>query len=362
MQMKYRKALLLFCILVIRSSDLVLQRYDELRFEEIEKKVGKMDNLTIHCFFITKNICIFASMKKQKDGFQGERKVVLPPMIVEMERNDSLVSSLYVTDIGYFPRAAHHFCERKTPIGQYVLIYCVEGSGWYRVGGKEYQVTKGQFFILPPYQPHAYGTSEDQSWTIYWIHFSGAHAAIYAEGMQMPQNIKVAMNSRIMYRISIFEELLTTLQSGSLEDLRYASSLLHHFLASMRYLSQFRRAQQSSVEGGSAFSGSDGKAVCEAAIHFMEENIENRITLQQVLRYTGYSQSHLSILFKKHVGQSPLAYFNRLKMEHACKLLRETNLKVNQICHKVGIEDQYYFSRLFSKTMGMSPIKWRNSQ
>jgi AraC-like DNA-binding protein len=348
MQMKYRKALLLFCILVIRSSDLVLQRYDELRFEEIEKKVGKMDNLTIHCFFITKIICIFASMKKQKDGFQGERKVVLPPMIVEMERNDSLVSSLYVTDIGYFPQAAHHFCERKDPIGQYVLIYCVEGSGWYRVASKEYQVTKGQFFILPPYQPHAYGTSEDQSWTIYWLHFSGAHAAIYAEGMQMPQNIKVAMNSRIMYRISIFEELLTTLQSGTLEDLRYASSLLHHFLASMRYLGQFRRAK--------AEAPTD---IVDQAIHYMRENIENRMMMDDVLRYVGYSQSHFNTLFKKKAGMSPITYFNRLKIEHACRLLRTTDMKINMICYKVGIEDPLYFSRLFSKLMGMSPTDYR---
>ena len=34
-------------------------------------------------------------------------------------------------------------------------------------------------------------------------------------------------------------------------------------------------------------------------------------------------------------------------------------MKINQICHKVGIEDCYYFSRLFSKTMGMSPKEFR---
>jgi len=284
-------------------------------------------------------------MPRQKDGFQGEWSVVLPPMVVEMSKKDELVSSLFVTDIGYYPNATHHYRERKQAIDQYVLIYCVDGSGWYQLGGQEYPVTKNQFFILPAGEPHIYGANE--SWTIYWVHFGGLHAAIFAEGMQKPQRINVALNSRIRDRINIFEELLSTLHAGQgIEDLRYASSLLHHFLASMRYLGQFRRA-----EGASD--------TVEAAIHYMQENIENRIALQDVLSYIGYSQSHFSSLFRKRTGESPIAYFNRLKIEYACKLLKETDLRINQICFKIGIEDSFYFSRLFSKAIGMSPTKYR---
>ena len=297
-------------------------------------------------------------MKGQKDGFQGERQVVLPPRVVEMERDDRLASSLYVTDIGYYPCASHHYRERSTPISQFVLIYCVNGSGWYATQGLEYQVRQGEFFILPPGLPHSYGASPDASWTIYWIHFSGEHAAIYAEGMQSPQQINVAVNSRIMDRLGIFEEILTTLQSGTdMEHLRYASSLLHHFLASMRYLVQFRNAVGSRPDSGT--SPLDEQTLCQSAIHFMQEHLENRMTLQQAAAYIGYSQSHFSALFRRQTGMSPHAYYNRLKMEHACQLLSETDLKVNQICHKLGIDDQYYFSRLFSKTIGMSPTEYR---
>ena len=284
-------------------------------------------------------------MIKQKDGFQGEQSVVLPPMVIEIAENDELASSLFVTDIGYYPNATNHYRERKLAINQYVLIYCVDGCGWYKVKGKEYQVSRNQFFILPAGEPHIYGANE--SWTIYWIHFRGTHASIFADGMQTPQNINVALNSRIRDRISIFEEILSTLHTGQdIEDLRYASSLLHYFLASKRYLGQFRRTEGTSD-------------TVEAAIHFMQENIENRITLQDVLNYIGYSQSHFSVIFKKKTGESPIAYFNRLKIEYACKLLKETDLKINQICFKIGIEDPFYFSRLFSKTTGMSPSEYR---
>ena len=283
---------------------------------------------------------------EKKDGFQGERQVVLPPMLVDMEERDELTQNLYITDIGYYPRAEHHHRVREGGISQYVLIYCVDGSGFYIVGGKRHEVVKNQYFILPIGKPHEYGTEEH--WTIYWVHFSGSAAHVYAEGAATPQTINVAMNSRIGDRLNIFEEMLTTLQQGNeLEDLRYSSSLLHHFLASMRYLGQFRRAQPESLD------------IVEQAIHYMRENIERHITIDDVLHYVGYSQSHFSALFKRRTGQSPLAYFNRLKVEYACHLLATTHLKVNQICYKVGIEDSLYFSRLFSKIMGMSPTAFK---
>jgi transcriptional regulator GlxA family with amidase domain len=103
---------------------------------------------------------------------------------------------------------------------------------------------------------------------------------------------------------------------NGIEDFRYASSLLHHFLASMRYLKQFRSSTSNAQGRGSVDP-------TEAAIHFMRENIENRITLDDVLKYVGYSQSHFSALFKKNTGMSPLAYFNKLKIERACELLKK---------------------------------------
>lgn len=310
-------------------------------------------------------------MISRKDGFPGERQVVLPPLLVEMEEKDELCESLFITDIGHYPRAEHHHCRRAEGINQYVLIYCVDGRGYYVIDGERHEVNKNQYFILPAWKTHEYGASEGGWWSIYWVHFRGACAHVYAEGASIPQTINIAVNSRISDRIDIFEEILTTLtpdpyaSSGGreyslgIEDMRYASSLLHHFLASMRYLGQFRRAKAPL----SMRKGNEDRAIdiVEQAIHYMRENIENRITLSDVLQYIGYSQSHFSALFKKKTGQSPLFYFNRMKVEYACRLLKTTDLKVNQICYKVGIDDPLYFSRMFSKIVGMSPTKYKES-
>ena len=75
------------------------------------------------------------SMAKQKDGFLGEQALVLPPAIVQRMKTDPATSILYITDIGYYPKAYNHFRERETPIDQYVFIYCtVVGDGSVSMG------------------------------------------------------------------------------------------------------------------------------------------------------------------------------------------------------------------------------------
>ena len=48
-----------------------------------------------------------------------------------------------------------------------------------------------------------------------------------------------------------------------------------------------------------------------------------------------------------------------LKVQKACQYLLFTDLRIKEIANKLGIEDQYYFSRMFTKIMGMSPVAYR---
>lgn len=290
-------------------------------------------------------------MIKRKDGFSGERALVLPLSIVQEMENDPFSSILHITDIGYYPKAWHHFRERSEPISQFVFIYCIEGKGWYRTGEQEYAVTANQYFILPAGTAHAYGADEHDPWTIYWIHFKGKLAAHFARQSLRPVEIKPGLHSRISNRIDLFEEIFRTLEMGySHENLLYACSIFYHYLGTLRYLQQYRDAARLETEKND---------VVTAAIHFMRENIEKKLTLQEIAGHTGYSPSHFSVLFGKRTGYAPLAYFNLLKIQQACQLLDFTDMKINQVCFKIGIEDSYYFSRLFSKIMGMSPQAYK---
>ena len=54
-----------------------------------------------------------------------------------------------------------------------------------------------------------------------------------------------------------------------------------------------------------------------------------------------------------------MVYINKLRMEQAQKLLRNTKLSIPEICYRIGIMDSNYFTRCFKKEYGMPPREYR---
>ena len=75
--------------------------------------------------------------------------------------------------------------------------------------------------------------------------------------------------------------------------------------------------------------------------------------------FLGYSVSYFHRKFYKATGQSPINYFIQMKVNKACIELIKTDLKITQIASKLVFKDSYYFSRIFTQTMGISPKKFR---
>lgn len=283
----------------------------------------------------------------------GERAIILPATVVDELRNDALGSLLHITDMGLYPKAEFHYRSRTTSESmQYVLIYCIEGNGWFEMDGVHHKVPQNHFFILPKGKAHAYGSNPNNPWTICWIHFDGEKAGFFSEGLDKPTPINIDRNSRIEERLHLFEEIYSTLKNGySKNNLDYSITSLFHFLGSLKFLGAYRE---------SLYSTHQQRDFADEAIHFMRENIHKRITLKEIADFVGFSSSHFSSLFQKKTGYSPLNYFTQLKIQQACHLLDFTDMKVNQISMMIGYEDPFYFSRIFTKTMGQSPSEYRS--
>ena len=74
----------------------------------------------------------------------------------------------------------------------------------------------------------------------------------------------------------------------------------------------------------------------------------------------GISESGFYTFFKEWAGESPIDYRNNIRITAAKSMLENSNLRISEIAYTVGFDDQYYFTRIFKKRVGMSPKEFRN--
>jgi len=293
-------------------------------------------------------------MPKLKEGFKGQRLITISPEILLSSQHNPLTKSLYITKIGFFPAVKYHYNRKDKGVDYYILIYCTSGEGWYKIADKTYVIKENQYIMLPPNTPYSFGANAKNPWTIYWIHFKGSLSSYFFNTPMLPHQILPESDSRLQDRLQMFEEIYDNLELSYHSDhYSYASLCLYHFLASFKFVEQFRRVRNRDVREHE-FS--------EKVIYYMRENVENNLTLEQLSKQFKLSQSQFSARFQQETKQSPIKYFITLKIEKSCQYIELTNMKISEIYPKLGFQDAAYFSRIFTKIMGISPSRYRERE
>ncbi len=92
---------------------------------------------------------------------------------------------------------------------------------------------------------------------------------------------------------------------------------------------------------------------------YIQKNFRRQLSVEEIANEVDISPSYLYALFKNELGLSPIAYLNGIKLSHACMLLEHTDKSIRVIAEECGFYDQYYFSKLFKKKYGHSPLQYR---
>ena len=89
------------------------------------------------------------------------------------------------------------------------------------------------------------------------------------------------------------------------------------------------------------------------------DNLDRKITLEQLVEQFGYSATYIKICFKNTYGMPVHQYIRRKRMERAACLLLEDSDGILEIAGKVGFENGSKFAKVFKDTFGMTPGKYR---
>jgi AraC-like DNA-binding protein len=289
---------------------------------------------------------------RRREDFPGEHLFMLPPSYMMQARRHPLLKGLFVTAAGYFPTAPGHLVERFGGLPEIILIACISNRGWAEIDhGKRLPIQTGEILVIPRGAPHAYGADNDTPWSIVWAHFRGLDLRHFAKLLNLTKADPILrLPPGALERLGL-EDLYMTMEAGcTLASLLAASARLRTILID---LARWK------IPGNQRI-GSTYEAL-RKNIEWMRSHREMKLDLADLASNAGFSVPHYSCCFKRQTGSSPMNYFQRLKIQHTAQLLALTELHIDEIAATVGIDDPFYFSRLFKKVMGQSPRHFRAS-
>jgi AraC family transcriptional regulator of arabinose operon len=294
-------------------------------------------------------------LTRKSRGFAGERIIEVPKETIDKCLSMPLINSLFITRMGFYPKALHHYYQRPAGISQVILLYCTDGQGWIQLPQGRVIIHAGEVFAIHAGIPHSYGADAVNPWTIHWFHFGGrqcneAVQAIMDDRGSTPQAVQAGFSEE---RIALFDRMFDTFLKGySTSNLLYANLALPFFLASFVTPENFQRE----------ITPSRTISPTSKAILFMQDHLSTTLALDNIAQVVHLSTSFFSRKFKQDTGYAPIEYFNHLRIQKACQLLHFSDLRINEVAAQLGIDDPFYFSRLFKKQMGVSPVEYRKSE
>ncbi|MBC5996881.1 AraC family transcriptional regulator [Romboutsia ilealis] len=96
-------------------------------------------------------------------------------------------------------------------------------------------------------------------------------------------------------------------------------------------------------------------------IAYINYNYSSELTVSGISNHFGITSNYLYCLFKKEMGISAIEFINKTRIDEASKLIRETDMQIQNVAESVGLNDTSYFARLFKKYMGITPSRYKKN-
>ncbi|MCW5656923.1 MAG: AraC family transcriptional regulator [Burkholderiaceae bacterium] len=153
--------------------------------------------------------------------------------------------------------------------------------------------------------------------------------------------------------------LSTALIEAELRSREPGRTVVVHGLLDVIFALALRAVSAQCAQARSGWSQAVRDPHVRRAIALMHENAAHPWTLDELAQRAGLSRTALAGRFRDAMGDTPLNHLRTLRMQRASRLLADTDRRLEAIARAVGYQDAFGFSKVFKRTLGVSPKEFR---
>ncbi len=227
----------------------------------------------------------------------------------------------------------------------------MDGTVNWWVEDEIYALEPGSVFLTKPGELHGGIKNIIQPSTLTWLQVD----ASCLEDKDIEQSL-IQLTERQAQStpelIQLLEAMLAEIDAPQADSPRLVDAYLHIFLTKL-----LRQYQQQGTINDSI------PEVCKVMFNYIDEHLsdEDPIKVEDLCKHVGLSRSRIFQLFDEYVGQSPISYINRRRVERAKHYLRQTKQQITQIALELGYSSSQHFATAFKRLTGLSPKEYRKS-
>lgn len=251
----------------------------------------------------------------------------------------------------------------------FMRIYYVEGGdATLTLPSGEWRLKPGYLYMIPAFVTHSYSCSGHFLHYYLHIYLDQDPKAEFVESYDFPVEVEACeLDADLVKRLCRINPAMALPESNPTSydnrdtlmqniirnkerdmSLRIESrGIIYQLLA--RFMAQAKPRQIST----------DGRI--RDVLTYIRTNIATQITIEDLSEVACLSKDHLTRLFKKEVGETPMHYIIRKRIARAQQALLTEAAPVKAVAYSLGFEDHSYFIRIFRKQIGMSPQEYRRS-
>lgn len=275
------------------------------------------------------------------------------------------IRSFTHTEYNMPPIHSHDFVE---------LVYIADGEAQHSFEGDLYEISAGDVYIINPGEVHTYVVQPGVKLEIINCLFM---PSFIDEALLKELGISESMdyfyvhpfldnNERFHHGLKLrgqdATEVLSLLNRMATEykDLRkgYSTLIRLQLIQLLVHLSRIYE-EQKNVKEPAIFRNQERKILVQRICGYLERHFHQKLSLAMLSDLFNISSRHLNRVFKEETGDTVIEALHQIRIERAKRLLLESDEKVISIAMEVGYDDPAFFTRLFSRKVGVSPGKFR---